>query len=58
MYKQLGMSAEKGVSFPCSPLGVLIDGFEEDPYLVHRKLALPGTMLLSSYGMASFLSCK
>ena len=40
------------------PLFVLIDGFEEDPYLVHRKLALAGTMLLSSYGMASFLSCK
>lgn len=29
-------------------LGVLIDGFEEDPYLVHRKLALAGTMLRSS----------
>lgn len=43
MYKQLGMSAEKH----CSLFGVLIDGFEEDPYLVHRKLALPGTMLLS-----------
>ena len=51
MYKQLGMSAEKH-------LGVLIDGFEEDPYLVRRKLVLAGTMLLSSYGMASFLSCK
>ena len=37
----------EGGSFPCSPLGVLIDGFEEDPYLVHRKLALAGTMLLS-----------
>lgn len=54
MYKQLGMSAEKH----CPLLGVLIDGFEEDPYLVHRKLALPGMMLRSSYGMASFLSCK
>lgn len=48
------MSAEKHLF----PLFVLIDGFEEDPYLIHRKLALAGTMLLSSYGMASFLSCK
>nr|DAI03126.1 MAG TPA: hypothetical protein [Caudoviricetes sp.] len=39
-------------------MGVLIDGFEEDLYLVHRKLALSGTMLRSSYGMANFLSCK
>lgn len=37
------MSAEKHLF----ALGVLIDGFEEDPYLVHRKLALLGTMLLS-----------
>lgn len=47
MYKQFADKCREGVSFPCSPLGVLIDGFEEDPYLVHRKLALSGTMLLS-----------
>lgn len=48
------MSAEKHLF----ALGVLIDGFEEDPYLVHRKLALAGTMPRSPYGMVSFLSCK
>ena len=52
------MSAEKVLTFNCPLLGVLIDGFEEDPYLVHRKLVLAGTMLRSSYGMASFLSYK
>lgn len=58
-YSQLADECREGAYCVCSLLGViLIDGFEEDPYLVHRKLALAGTMLLSSYGMASFLSCK
>ena len=46
-YKQLADECREGAPFNCPLLGVLIDGFEEDPYLVQRKLALAGTMLLS-----------
>lgn len=58
MYKQLADECREGAPFNCPLLGVLIDGFEEDPYLVQRKLALAGMMLRPSYGMANFLSCK